>query len=147
MKALAKKREDRLQTMGELVVALDEVTQQIKMRATMPLPPLPPGADPLLTPRRRCAGTDAQLGRRDRPRRAMKETRPLHEPAFAQGPMSLPPPTFDEIEEAPVRRWPYALLVLVAARWWRRGAVDDARRITSSSRHATTGERGAAMPR
>ena len=115
MKALAKKREERYQTMGELVVALDEVTQQIKNAgASSSLPPLPPGADPTLTPTPHVAirTTDAPKNQ-TAPRRAMKETRPLHEPAFAQGPMSLPPPTFDDVEEVPVRRWPYVLLVLL----------------------------------
>ena len=116
MKALAKKREERYQTMGEFVVALDEVTQQIKN--SLSLPPLPPGADPSLTPTPHVAvrTTDApkdRVTKETAPRRAVKETRPLHEPAFAQGPMSLPPPTFDDIEETPARRWPYALLGVV----------------------------------
>jgi serine/threonine-protein kinase len=128
MKALAKKREDRYQTMGELVVALDEVTQQIKNAGATPsLPPLPPGADPLLTPTPHIEVPKNLTG----PRRPIRETRPLHEPAFAQGPMSLPPPTFDDIEEAPVRRWPYALLGLVllggggAALWMMRQDHDQ----------------------
>jgi len=116
MKALAKKREERYQTMGEFVVALDEVTQQIKN--SLSLPPLPPGADPSLTPTPHVAvrTTDApkdRVTKETAPRRAVKETRPLHEPAFAQGPMSLPPPTFDDFEETPARRWPYALLGVV----------------------------------
>ena len=116
MKALAKKREERYQTMGEFVVALDEVTQQIKN--SLSLPPLPPGADPSLTPTPHVAvrTTDApkdRVTKETAPRRAVKETRPLHEPAFAQGPMSLPPPTFDDVEETPARRWPYALLGVV----------------------------------
>ncbi|MFT3695418.1 MAG: protein kinase [Kofleriaceae bacterium] len=110
MKALAKKREDRFQTMGELVVALDEVTKHLKLNAS--LPPLPPGADPLLTPTPHIVvkPTDPPANETKRP---VKETRPLHEPAFAQGPVSLPPPTFLDIEEAPSRRWPYALLALI----------------------------------
>jgi serine/threonine-protein kinase len=108
MKALAKKREERYQTMGELVVALDEVTQQIKNAgASSSLPPLPPGADPMLTP------TPHVAIRTTEARRPIKETRPLHEPAFAQGPMSLPPPTFDDVEPTPVRRWPYVILVML----------------------------------
>ena len=65
--------------------------------ATPSLPPLPPGADPLLTPTPHVEvrTTDAPQNA-TAPRRAIKETRPLHEPAFAQGPMSLPPPTFDD---------------------------------------------------
>ncbi|MEO8845980.1 MAG: serine/threonine-protein kinase [Kofleriaceae bacterium] len=113
MKALAKKREERYQTMGEFAAALDEVTQQIKNAAsTMSLPPLPPGADPLLTPTPHVAvrTTDAPA---TAPRRPIKETRPMHEPAFAQGPMSLPPPTFDDYEEAPVTRWPYVVLAVL----------------------------------
>lgn len=113
MKALAKKRDERYQTMAELAAALDEVTQQIKNAAsTMSLPPLPPGADPTLTPTPHVVvrTTDAPASA---PRRAVKETRPMHEPAFAQGPMSLPPPTFDDYEETPMTRWPYVVLAML----------------------------------
>src|SRR5664279_2048987 len=81
MKALAKKRDERYQTMGEFAAALDEVTQQIKNAAsTMSLPPLPPGADPLLTPTPHVEvrTTDAPSNA-TAPRRAIKETRPMHE--------------------------------------------------------------------
>jgi serine/threonine protein kinase len=115
MKALAKKRDERYQTMGDFAAALDEVTQQIKNAAsTLSLPPLPPGADPLLTPTPHVEvrTTDAPSNA-TAPRRAIKETRPMHEPAFAQGPMSLPPPTFDDYEEAPMTRWPYVVLAVL----------------------------------
>jgi len=114
MKALAKKRDERYQTMGELVVALDECNAYLKSNVRSSLPPLPPGADPLMTPTPQVAApTTERPASSTAPRRAVKETRPLHEPAFAQGPVSLPPPTFEEYEEQPVRRWPYFLLALL----------------------------------
>jgi hypothetical protein len=114
MKALAKKRDERYQTMGELVVALDECNAYLKSNVRSSLPPLPPGADPLMTPTPQVAAPTTQRPASPTgPRRAVKETRPLHEPAFAQGPVSLPPPTFEEYEEVPVRRWPYFVLALL----------------------------------
>jgi serine/threonine protein kinase len=114
MKTLAKKREDRYHTMAEVVIALEDAQKFIRTSAALSLQPLPPGADPLLTPTPHVSvkTTDAPSNNTGS-RRAIKETRPLHEPAFAQGPMSLPPPTFDDYEEAEVRRWPYFLLALV----------------------------------
>lgn len=113
MKALAKKREERYQTMAEFVAALDEVTQHIKNSSS--LPKLPPGADdPLLTPvpMPPVIGTDPPVN--VPPRRPVKKTRQLHEPAFAQGPISLPPPAFyDEEAVEPGRRWPYVILALI----------------------------------
>ncbi|CAN5519743.1 hypothetical protein BH11MYX1_BH11MYX1_16260 [soil metagenome] len=114
MKALAKKREERYQTMAELVAALDEVKQHIKNSSS--LPKLPPGADdPLLTPvpMPPVLGTDPPVNVTTQ-RRPVRETRKLHEPAFAQGPGTLPPPAFyDEEPVEPVRRWPYVILALV----------------------------------
>ncbi|HEY0255194.1 MAG TPA: serine/threonine-protein kinase, partial [Kofleriaceae bacterium] len=107
MKALAKKREDRFQTMAELNTALEAAA-----KSQLAVPPLPPGADALLTPTPHIVvkPTDPPPSETKRP---LKETRKLHEPAFAQGPISLPPPTFLEIDEGPTRRWPYALLALI----------------------------------
>ena len=113
MKALAKKREERYQTMAEFVAALDEVTQHIKNSSS--LPKLPPGADdPLLTPvpMPPVVGTDPAVT--VPPRRRVKETRQLHEPAFAQGPATLlPPELYDDAAAEPVRRWPYVVLALL----------------------------------
>ena len=116
MKALAKKREERFQTMAELVAALDEVTQFLKRDSahTVSLPPLPPGADPKTTP----SLPPAQLRSSDvttaagTPRRSKPSTRPLHEPVFTTKTSTILP-VYDAPEEAPPRRWPYALLAVV----------------------------------
>ena len=107
MKALAKPREERYQTMAELVTALDAVTQHLKRESS--LPKLPPGADEAalaLVPAPPDVGT-----------RPVKQTRKLHEPAFAQGPFALSRPVLPVLydaepaePEAPARRWPYVLL-------------------------------------
>jgi eukaryotic-like serine/threonine-protein kinase len=100
MKALAKQREDRYATMAELVTALEAVLAELKVpEATLSLPPVPPGADPLPA----------------KPRRAKGETRPLHEPEFASaGPITvLPQPTIDETPPPPSRRWPLAAVALI----------------------------------
>ena len=113
MKALAKKREERYQTMAEFVAALDEVTQHIKNSSS--LPKLPPGADdPLLTPVPMPPVVGTAPAVTVPPRRRVKETRQLHEPAFAQGPAPLlPPELYDDAAAEPVRRWPYVVLALL----------------------------------
>jgi hypothetical protein len=104
MKALAKPRDERYQTMAELIAALDAVAQHLKREGL--LPKLPPGADlaELVAP--------ATIGTRP-----IKQTRKLHEPAFAQGPLTLSPPVLYEAGPAepdePARRWPYVILGLV----------------------------------
>jgi serine/threonine protein kinase len=100
MKALAKKRDDRYQTMAEVVIALDRVVSELKHpAATLSLPPVPPGADPLPP---------------TSPGRPKGETRPLHEPEFVtQGPVgSLPTPAYEEPPPEP-RRWPIAAISVV----------------------------------
>ncbi len=114
MKALAKKREERYQTMAELVTALDDATQHIKNGSS--LPAVPPGADPLLTPVAMPAvvGTDPPVNVKETQRRPRPETRKLHEPAFAQGPATLlPPELYDDAAVEPVRRWPYVVLAIL----------------------------------
>ena len=122
MKALAKKREERYQTMGDLIVALDDVTMKLAALSTPPatpaptlsLPPLPPGADPSTTPSLPPAtlrSSDVPTGP---PRRSKPETRPLHEPEFvvAAGSVMLPPAP-EMLDEPEHRRWPWAVLALV----------------------------------
>ena len=101
MKALAKQREQRYQTMAELTAALDGVLAELdRSAAASALPPVPPGADPL--PPTAPA-----------PRRVRGETRPLHEPEFvAQGPITALPSFDDEPAPAP-RRWPIAAISLL----------------------------------
>ncbi len=113
MRALAKKREDRYQTMAELLSALERVYDSITAPPTREellksLPPLPPGADPipLATDGLATAATAAPTVRRIR-----------HEPQFVT---SDRPIAFDHLladQSQPVRRgrWPIALAVLVVA--------------------------------
>jgi len=115
MKALAKKREERFQTMAELVAALDEVTQFLKRDSahTVSLPPLPPGADPGTTPSLPPAPLKSgDVTTAGTPRRSKPSTRPLHEPVFTTKTSTILP-VYDAPEELPPRRWPYALLALV----------------------------------
>ncbi|HEY5947669.1 MAG TPA: protein kinase [Kofleriaceae bacterium] len=107
MKALEKKREDRYATMNDLLAVLEEIQPKLAAQQ-LSLPPLPPGADPNLTP-----ATGAKIV--DGPRRAKPATRPLHEPQFVSPgtPVSFSH-VYDEAE--PVvekRRWPLWLAGLV----------------------------------
>jgi tRNA A-37 threonylcarbamoyl transferase component Bud32 len=136
MKALAKKREERYQTMAELIAALDGVTQYLKTAgSTMSLPPLPPGADPNVTPTPAVPLRSGEITAAGAPRRAKPETRPLHEPAFAaattgtRGRLTLPEPIPEEPVAAP-RRWPYALVAALllaggGGAWWLLQHRDD----------------------
>ncbi|HEU4613596.1 MAG TPA: serine/threonine-protein kinase, partial [Kofleriaceae bacterium] len=114
MKALAKKREERHQSMNELLAALEEIQPQLGVPQRS-LPPLPPGADANLTP---APGVKIVSSDADAPRRPRGATRPLHEPEFvAPGtPVSLSH-VFDDAEPLPEpRRWPLwlaGLLVLL----------------------------------
>ena len=113
MRALAKKREDRYQTMAELLTALERVYDSVTAPPTREellksLPPLPPGADPasLATDGLATAATAVPTVRRIR-----------HEPQFVT---SDRPIAFDHLladQSQPVRRgrWPIALAVLVLA--------------------------------
>ena len=136
MKALAKKREERYQSMGELIAALEGVAAILERTSasTLSLPPLPPGADPKIkpslppaplvsgdvmatTPGKRDGKHGGKPGAPEAggpPRRAKPATRPLHEPAFAsKGPVVALPDMPDEPEPPASRRWPFALLALV----------------------------------
>jgi serine/threonine-protein kinase len=93
MKALAKDRDERYATMGELIAALEGVVSS----EPRSLPPVPPGTDNEAPPQRRTKG----------------ETRPLHEPEFVAAPLTSDP-AFDEPPLAPPRRrWPMLLAGLV----------------------------------
>jgi serine/threonine protein kinase len=117
MKALAKKREDRHQTMSELLAALEATTPALAARAAQrSLPPLPPGADTTLTPSPGVPIVSSDAGGK---RRARPSTRPLHEPQFAAPgtPVSFSHVYDDEEPVAEPRRWPLwlaGLLLLIA---------------------------------
>ncbi|HEY1547766.1 MAG TPA: protein kinase, partial [Kofleriaceae bacterium] len=102
MKALAKKREDRYATMADLSADLNRVLAELREpEATLSLPPIPPGADPI---------PEAPA----KPRRSRGETRPLHEPQFVStGPITVLPSFDDELVESPSRRWPIAAAAIV----------------------------------
>ncbi len=121
--ALAKKREARYQTMGELLAALEKVLTLVGQSVTgspiYALQPLPPGADqpahaqptravsaPHATPTSRPATTDT--------RRPKSRTTP-HEPQFTAGDK---PRTFEHVwtqSELPQQRskWPLIILLLL----------------------------------
>ncbi|HTR53699.1 MAG TPA: protein kinase [Kofleriaceae bacterium] len=103
MRALAKNRDDRYPKMSDLLAALDGVAGSLAAAAgaTLTLAPLPPGADPDITPVPHA------------PRRAKPPTRPLHEPEFVAAPLSLHHAFEDSAPIARRRpRWPYALAVI-----------------------------------
>jgi serine/threonine protein kinase len=111
MKALAKKREERFQTMPEMLRALDAVAAELDTpEPTLSLPPLPPGASTATTE------TDLKQTQPEvaggGPRRAKPLTKPLHEPEFVS---SSQPPSFQHVfaeatpTERRARRWPLAL--------------------------------------
>ncbi len=121
MRALAKKREDRYQTMADLLIALERVYDSVTAAPTREdilksLPPLPPGADPipLATDGLATAATAVPTVRRIR-----------HEPQFVTSDRPL---AFDHLladQSQPVRRsrWPIALAVVVLAGGAAVGAV------------------------
>ncbi|HUJ61667.1 MAG TPA: serine/threonine-protein kinase [Kofleriaceae bacterium] len=103
MKALAKNRDERYQTMQALHDACEAIAGRLaELPPTVSLPPLPPGADPMLTPQ-------------PAPRRHKPSTRQLHEPEFVAGPLSLHHVFADPADDEPPprRRWP--MLALAAA--------------------------------
>jgi serine/threonine-protein kinase len=108
MKALAKQRDERYQTMGEVIAALEAISGELEIhQAAMSLPPVPPGADPDAATRRDM--TPPTSG----PRRQRPPTKQLHEPEFvAGGPLPLPV-MMDEPEPEPKSRWPWVLLASV----------------------------------
>ncbi len=111
MKALAKPRDQRYQTMAELLTAFEHVDLTTPS-PTLSLPPLPPGADPTIEPSPSAQITSVQG--HAQPRRAKPQTRPMHEPEF----VSAGSRSFDHVfEPTPAepkrRRWPYIALALL----------------------------------
>jgi serine/threonine protein kinase len=139
MHALAKKREQRYQTMGELLTALDgilppAVGQSVTGSPVYTLAPLPPGADPNVTPAVPAAplGSPGQLASAAQlaspaPSTPSPPTTPGVEPARVSSPIRRVrdepeftaddrPPSFQHVfteEMAPTRerRWPVVLLL------------------------------------
>jgi serine/threonine-protein kinase len=114
MKALAKNRDERFQTMAELLAALESVSHELQNpAATLSLPPVPPGAEPGAERRDATPTPLPPTIVADAPRRARPLTKQLHEPEFvAGGPLSLHAFEDEPLPE-PTRRWPYALLAVV----------------------------------
>jgi serine/threonine protein kinase len=123
MTALAKKREQRYQTMGELLSALDDVARKVLpppigqsvTGSPVYLTPLPPGADPNLvaTPGVGVAPVGPPSVPADPPRAKPPTRRLKDEPEFVTG-GSERPLTFDHVttEDMPAvepRRWPLVL--------------------------------------
>ena len=128
MRSLEKEREQRYQSMTALLAALEELQPKLAAGASGALPPVPPGADPGLTP---VPGvkviTDVQTPTAVvPPRRAKPPTRPLHEPEFvAPGtPVSFSH-VYDDREPPPEpkRRWLVALAGLLMLLLGAGGAV------------------------
>ncbi len=136
MHALAKKREQRYQTMGELLTALDgilppAVGQSVTGSPVYTLAPLPPGADPNVTPAVPAAplASPGQLASPapSTPSPPSPPTTPGVEPARVSSPLRRVrdepeftaddrPPSFQHVfteEMAPTRerRWPVVLLL------------------------------------
>ena len=124
--ALAKKREARYQTMGELLAALEKVLTLVGQSVTgspiYALQPLPPGADVATTPGRSApsqTGSTAPTARSASPdagitRRPKSRTTP-HEPQFTAGDK---PRTFEHVwtqSDLPQQRskWPLIILLLL----------------------------------
>jgi len=129
MKALAKKREQRYATMGELIAALEALQTPVAVSVTgspvYALAPLPPGADPALVgvPDRVSATTKTEFAQgplTDAPPPSSRSKSPTNrrikdEPEFVAGDR---PPTFEhvfteELAAARPRRWPIALLLVL----------------------------------
>jgi serine/threonine protein kinase len=118
MTALAKKREQRFQTMHELLIALERLQTPIGTSVTgspvYALSPLPPGADGTPTDSLPIPIPDPLSGEHVSRAPTTPHVRPRDEPAF----VIRQPRTFDPILEtpateppAPRRRWPVALLL------------------------------------
>ena len=119
MTALAKKREQRYQTMGQLLDALERVLTQVGHSITgspvYALAPLPPGADPHVVPSLPAAPLVAPVAAERPIARSKSPTNQRHEPQFTTGDK---PVTFEHVfadADAPVRRrgWPLVLLFLL----------------------------------
>ena len=110
MAALAKDREARTPTMGDVVAALEPIAAQLEASRVPALVPLPPGADPALFG----APPGASAAPSGPPRRNKPTTRALHEPEFvASGPAPLP--LFEVAPEPEPRRRRLWIPALVAA--------------------------------
>jgi serine/threonine protein kinase len=150
MTALAKKRDDRFQTMAELLDALEKVLtlvgQSITGSPVYALSPVPPGADPSAVaaeavPTSRSVSpanrprtpTNRRSERRSREDKDGRFVREAHEPEFTSEDR---PADFEHVftsagEAARVRRWPFVFAALVAA-----GAVATLFMIVRSREHA-----------
>ncbi len=122
MTALAKNREQRYQTMGELLAALDRVRMTVGTSITggpiHALAALPPGADPAIVPPVPAVPLlhDAPVTPAAPPRSKAPTNR--HEPQFVTA--GDKPPTFEHVfsdtdEPIPRRRWPLAMLMVMIA--------------------------------
>ena len=167
MRALAKKREQRYQTMGELLTALDgilppAVGQSVTGSPVYTLAPLPPGADPNVTPAVPAAplassGPQPSPGTPAPPGPPSPPTTPGVEPARASSPIRRVrdepeftaddrPPSFQHVfteEIAPTheRRWPIVLLLALLGG----GAAGAFALIVTSRRAVTETPRDAAI--
>jgi hypothetical protein len=147
MKALAKNRDQRYQTMIELMHALDDAARRLHADATLALQPLPPGADPATE----TSQPPMELRSNDGPRRKKPETRPLHEPEFVTSPSA--PLSFGGVFEAdapaPVeesrRRWLVGIVIALVALVGGIIAVVIATRPDREDAHATSTPRDAAV--
>jgi serine/threonine-protein kinase len=122
MKALAKKREERYQTMGEMLVALERVAKQVlpapigQSVTGSPIygemPPVPPGADPALSDPSIMISTPsaATLTPPVPPTRRLKD-----EPQFVTGDRAVPLDPISTDLEATGSRWPLILLAALIA--------------------------------
>jgi serine/threonine protein kinase len=159
LRALAKKREARFQTMGELIAALEQVQPMIGKSLTgspvYALSPVPPGASiasdpaiavatPFSTDSRPALPASSPSGSRPLPSPSTSPiTRRAHEPEFTHRDK---PATFEHVftEESPIRRrrsWPLVLLgVLIVA-----GAATAMIVVVTSRNRVTTPPRDAAV--
>jgi serine/threonine protein kinase len=157
MRALAKKREDRYQTMAELMTALEQAgTQATATSPTVVLSPLPPGADPTLLassvpsptvdgPVATPSPTAPQPAEAP-PRRKKPETRQLHEPEF----VADKPRSFDHVFDEPPppersNRWPMLIAGLIVLGIGAGGAVLIASKLRAVSPVAAGEQRDAAL--
>ena len=143
LRALAKKREARFQTMGELLAAFDDLQTQVGTSVTgspvYALAPLPPGADPRLIPESvpppvaiPAVALERSKAPTNQPGRRLRD-----EPEFVT---HEKPATFEhvftEVNELPrARRWPLLLLLAMIA-----GGAAGAIALVVKSRDSVVGE-------
>ena len=124
MTALAKKREQRFQTMGELLLAIEKLQAPIGTSVTgtpvYALSPLPPGADAMPTDSLPIAIPDPVSGEIASPTQSptMPHVRLRDEPGFVVRLKPQTPKTFDHVFDEPTpppppprARWPVAILL------------------------------------